>query len=351
MSGERAAGRVDAGLGGPVLDVHHHWLPRELVDAMERFVPAGYRVERQDNGVLRMYDPEGVQEMTVEPERYCSAALQIADMDAAGIDVALLSASCFPMWMTMRAARLINDASADLQRAHPDRFIPMAHVPPFGEDGALEELERARKELGLRGVCITTNFGKRYPDEAEYLPFLRKAAELDMPVFVHAAGSPVHREGLLQFDLNRTMGRSIDHCLVAIRLIYSGVLEQIPGLRLVMPHLGGSFFVNVKRFFHSPLALINEQPRPPYERLLDQLLFDTAPSFWWGPTEIACAIANLGVQRVALGSDYPASWEPTVMADAVAHVRALDLTTADRALVAGGNTAAFYGLDLTTVRR
>ena len=71
----------------------------------------------------------------------------------------------------------------------------------------------------------------------------------------------------------------------------------------------------MKRFFHSPLALLNEQPRVPYERLLDQLLFDTAPSFWYGPTEIACAIANLGVQRVALGSDYPASWEPTVMLD------------------------------------
>jgi hypothetical protein len=53
-------------------------------------------------------------------------------MDAAGVDVAVLSASYFPIWMTLRAARLLNDASADLQHAHPDRFVPMAHVPPFG---------------------------------------------------------------------------------------------------------------------------------------------------------------------------------------------------------------------------
>jgi aminocarboxymuconate-semialdehyde decarboxylase len=341
---ETNAPRRDAGLGGPVVDVHHHWLPRELVDHIEDYVPETYRVVRADGEPIRIYDPEGVQEMAVEPERYCTAALQLADMDAAGVDVALLSASCFPTWMTLRAARLMNDASADLQRTHADRFVPMAHVPPFGADGILEELERAAK-LGLRGVCITTNFHKRYPDEEEYRPFLRKAAELDLPVYVHAAGSPVDRGSLLKYDLNRTLGRSMDHCLVAIRLIYSGVLEELPGLRLVMPHLGGAFFVNVKRFFHSPLALINEQPRVHYERLLDQLLFDTAPSFWYGPTEIACAIANLGVQRVALGSDYPASWEPTVMLDAVAHVRALALAPADRARVAGGNTVAFYGLD------
>jgi len=346
MQERNAGGRVDAGLGGPVVDVHHHWLPRELVDHIEQYLPESYRVDRSGDGPIRIYDPEGVQEMAVEPERYTSAAAQLADMDAAGIDIALLSASCFPAWMTMRAARLLNDASADLQRAHPDRFVPMAHVPPFGEDGALEEMERARKELGLRGVCITTNFKRRYPDDEEYRPFLRKAAELDMPVYVHAAGSPVERGTLLRYDLNRTLGRSMEHCLVAIRLIYSGVLEELPGLRLVMPHLGGAFFVNVKRFFHSPLALISEQPRVPYERLLDQLLFDTAPSFWYGPTEITTAIANLGVRRVALGSDYPASWEPSVLADAVAHIRALTLDPADRALVAGGNTAAFYGLDL-----
>ncbi|HLI29138.1 MAG TPA: amidohydrolase family protein [Chloroflexota bacterium] len=345
MAANSAGGRRDAGLGGPVVDVHHHWLPRELVDHLEAYLPEGYRVVRAEGQPLRVYDPAGVQEMAVEPERYCSAAAQLADMDAAGIDVALLSASCFPTWMTLRAARLLNDAAADLQRAYPNRFVPMAHVPPFGEPGALAELERARKELGLRGVCIATNFQRRYPDEPEYRPFLRKAAELDIPVFVHAAGSPVHREGLLQYDLNRTLGRSMEHCLVTIRLLYSGVLEELPGLRLVMPHLGGAFFVNVKRFFHSPRALISEQPRvPAYERLLDQLLFDTAPSFWYGPTEIACAIANLGVRRVALGSDYPASWEPTVLHDAVEHVRALALAPAERALVAGGNAAAFYGL-------
>ena len=327
----------DAGLGGLVIDVHHHWLPRELVDRLERYLPEDHRVERGDDGTLEIYDAAGVPQMTVDPERYCTPAVQLADMDATGIDVALLSAGCFPSWMTLRAARLINDAAADLQRTHPRRFVAMAHVPPFGEAGALEEVERAGRELGLRGVCLTTNFRARFPDEEVYWPFLRKAAELDLPVFVHAAGGPVNRQGLAEYDLTRSLGRSFEHGLVTIRLIRSGVLEALPDLRLIMPHLGGVFFINTRRFFRHPRDRGQQ-------RLLDQLLFDTAPSFAYSPTEIGCAIANLGVGRVALGSDYPVGADARVLADAVAHVRALALDAADRARVAGGNAAAFYRL-------
>jgi aminocarboxymuconate-semialdehyde decarboxylase len=327
-----------------VIDAHHHWLPAELVDAMERYVPEGYRVDREADGLLQIYDQRGVLQMTVERARYCETAVQLADMDAGGIDVALLSASCFPSWITLDAARLLNDAAAELQRAHPTRFVAMAHVPPFGESSALEELERAARELSLRGVCITTNYRERYPDEDEYRPFLRKAAELDMPVFVHAAGTPVECQSLLKHDLYRSLGRSLDHALVAARLLYSGVLEELPGLRLVMPHLGGSFFVNTRRLLRESRVPSSAPPSARYTRLLDQLLFDTAPSFVYGPTELGVAVANLGVRRVALGSDYPVGGEPTMLADAVAHVRALGLPAADEARVLSGNAADFFAL-------
>ena len=129
---QSAAPRRDAGLGGPVVDVHHHWLARELVDHIEDYVPEGYRVVRSDSGPIRIYDPDGVQEMAVEPDRYCSAALQIADMDAAGVDVALLSASCFPTWMTMRAARLLSrsiEEPPDTQAAQKELSLPGVTAP------------------------------------------------------------------------------------------------------------------------------------------------------------------------------------------------------------------------------
>jgi aminocarboxymuconate-semialdehyde decarboxylase len=285
-------------------------------------------------------------QLTVEPEPYCDVRRQLADMDAGGVDVALLSGSCFPTWITLDGARLLNDAAADVQRQHPTRFVAMAHVPPFGSEGSLAELERAARELGLRGVCIATNYRQTYPDEEVYRPFFRKAAELDMPVFVHAAGAPVDCASLLKHSLYRSLGRSLDHALVTARLLYSGLLEELPGLRLMMGHLGGLFFVNTRRLLRDSRIPSSAPASERYLRLLDQFLFDTAPSFVYGPTELQCAIATLGVPRVTYGTDYPVGGEPTMLADGVAHLRALGLPAADEARVLGGNAAAFFGLDL-----
>ena len=326
---------------GPVIDVHHHWLPREIVDALEQWLPEGLRVERTER-IARVYDPRGSEVFAVTP-LYYDVAQQLADMDVAGVDVALLSGSCYPSWITLPAARLINDAAADLAREHGGRLKPMIHVPPFGEAGILEEMERAAK-LGLTGVCIATNFRNRYPDEEVYLPFLQKAVDLDLVVFVHAAGAPVHSEDLARYDLARTLGRSLDHCLVVTRMLYSGVLAGIPGLRMVMPHLGGSFYAHTRRFFESPPQVMTEAPRGGLEGLLDRLLFDTGPSFWHGPEEIDFAVRSLGLRRVALGSDYPVGADPKVLSDAVAHVRALPYPNPDKRRLAGENARDFYGL-------
>jgi predicted TIM-barrel fold metal-dependent hydrolase len=334
-----------AGDLGQVIDVHHHWLPIEIIDSIERYVRDGYRVVREGEGFLRIFDSNGSQVFTVNREAYSSISRRLEYMDAAGIDVALLSSACFPMWMTLEAARVINDAATDVLRDHGARLVPMVHVPPFGEDGILEEMERGAR-LGFRGVTIATNFKGLYPDAEQYLPFLRKAAELDLPVFVHAAGAPVHDEGLRDYGLVRSLGRSLEHCLVTVRLLYSGVLADIPGLRMVMPHLGGAFFSNVKRFLDRPA----EQPRVPLDSLrglLDQLQFDTAPSFWYGPIEIECAVKNLGANRVALGSDYPAhpaSADAAVLKNAVEHIRALGIPDTDKRRIAGENTREFFGL-------
>jgi predicted TIM-barrel fold metal-dependent hydrolase len=334
----------EAGGLGRVIDVHHHWLPRELVDHVEQFLPPGYRVERRDNGRLGIYDLDSLEGLTVDPERWCRADVQLAEMDAAGIDVAVLSAACYPSWLTLPAARLLNDAYADLQRQHPRRFVGLAHVPPFGDD-ALAELERAHA-LGLRGVCITTNFQGAYPDDAAFRPLLQQAAALGMPVVVHAASAPAENRALRPYNLYRTIGRSFDSCLVAARLLASGVLDELPSLRVVIPHLGGGFFLHVGRVAGVSQPEGAEQIRERTRRGLERLLFDTAPSFTWSPLEIGWAAARLGPGRLALGSDYPVGSDPRVLSDAVAHVQALPLDAADRARIAGANAAAFLGLEV-----
>jgi predicted TIM-barrel fold metal-dependent hydrolase len=332
-----------ADLGGRVIDVHHHWLPPELVDHVEDYLPPGYRAEREPDGRLGIYDPDGLEGLTVDPERWCHPDVQLGDMDAAGIDVAVLSAACYPSWLTMPAARLLNDAYADLQRQHPARFVGLAHVPPSDDPSALAELERARG-LGLRSVCVTTNFQGAYPDDPPYRPLLRKAADLHMPVVVHAAGAPAENRALRPYNLYRTIGRSFDSCVVAARLLASGVLDELPGLRVVIPHLGGGFFLHVGRVAGVSRPESAEEIRDRTRRGLDRLLFDTAPSFTWSPLEIGWAAERLGPARLALGSDYPVRNDPRVLSDAVAHVRALALDSADLIRIAGANAANFLGL-------
>lgn len=329
---------------GLVVDVHNHWMPQELLDTIEATLPADYRAVRTNDGRINIIDSFDITAQTIDIEGYGDTTKRLVNMDIAGIDVVMLSAGCYPSWMTMKAARMYNDAGADLMRKHGGRLRPMIHVPPFGEDGILEEIERAA-ELGLPGVGIATNFRGRYPDEDEYMPLLRKAAELNLPVFIHAAGQPVHSEDLRKYNLTRSLGRSLDHCLVAVRMLHSGILAGLPDLKIVINHLGGSFFATSKRY----LDVVPDRPMPPggYRRLLDQMLFDTAPAFWWGPAEIECAVRSLGAERIVLGSDYPAHpmrADPRVLQTAIANVRGAHLTPDEERLILGGNAQRFYGV-------
>lgn len=322
-----------------MIDVHHHWLPRELVDDLASYLPEGYSV-RQAPGIKHIIDPRGLRVQSVFEEEFPDVDHRLALMDEAGIEVALVSPGCYPNWITMKAARLMNDASTDLVRRHGDRLKPMVNVPPFGEPGILEEMERAAR-MGLTGVAMTAHFQGLYPDEEAYLPFLRKAAELNLPVFMHAAGAPVHYEDLIKHNLATPMGRAIDLCLAPLKLLYSGVFDSIPDLKLVVAHLGGFTFLNLKRFFGSPAreghgGYTMEQAHQAMERML----FDTAPSGWYGPAEIKFAIEALGVDRVALGSDYPHGQ----LREAVDHVQSLAAGDAARRQVGDGNARRFYGL-------
>lgn len=333
-----------ANANGIVIDVHNHWMPQELLDRIERTLPEGFRAVRTDDGRINILDRFGDSHQTIDIEGYGDTTKRLANMDIAGIDVVMLSAGCYPSWMTMDAARTYNDAGADLMRKHGGRLRPMIHVPPFGEPGILEEMERAAK-LGLPGVGIATNFRGRYPDEDEYLPFLRKAAELNLPVFIHAAGQPVHSEDLRKYTLTRSLGRALDHTLVAVRMLYSGILAGLPNLRVVINHLGGTFFATTKRYLDT--APDAKLPPGGYRKLLDQMLFDTAPAFWWGPAEVECAVRSLGAEHVALGSDYPAHpmrADPRVLQVAIANVRGAHLSADEERMILGGNAERFYGV-------
>ena len=214
-------------------------MPQELLDTLEKHLPDDYTAARDNEGRCNIKDRFGSTAQTIDTIAYGDITKRLQNMDIAGIDVALLSAGCYPTWMTMTAARMFNDAGADLMRKHGGRLRPMIHIPAWGEEGIIEEVERAAK-LGLVGLGITTNYHGKYPDEDEYMPLFKKAADLGLPVFIHAAGGPVHTDDLRKYNLTRNLGRALDHTLVAVRMLYSGLLAGLPNLKVVSNYISAA---------------------------------------------------------------------------------------------------------------
>ncbi len=320
-----------------IIDVHHHWMPQEHVENLEKYLRPGEVVEPldEDNWFIKAKG-----RILFPPARaYYRIDEHIRDLDIAGVDMAVLSLSCWQEWTTMATAPVINDCMAEVQSRHPDRFIGLAHVPPF-EEGALEELERAVKVLGLRGVAITTHTLGRYPDAPEFRPFYAKVAELDVPIIVHAASLP-QGEAILNIVYDGIghplVGRILDHSLATIRTLTSHMLDDFPSLRFVHGHLGGAAFFPAREW----LMLAG----PEYEKYRPQLYFDTAP-LGWSRHALTCAAASHGVDYVMMGSDYPAAAHSGQdIASAVKAIQELDLTAEEKERILGGNAARVFKIE------
>jgi predicted TIM-barrel fold metal-dependent hydrolase len=329
----------------PIIDAHHHFIPAKIFEDLESYLPPEMTVER-DEKMVRV-SSDGTLKLRAEREPYSSAAYQLRDMDAAGVQTSILSASVYQEWMSVRASKVFNLEMAELQQKHGDRFVGLAHVPPFGEAGALEELERAIREYGLKGVCITTSFKDKYPDDPAYWDFYRKVNELDVPIFVHAAGCPVCMPTLEPYELSTTIGRPLDHTLATTRILYGGVLDEFKNLRFLMGHLGGAFYILLRRLIPDPNGArqLPAVPKRDYAEQLRRIWFDTAPSFFQSPAQIRCAIETLGLDRIVFGSDYPAGTKAgIVMPEGIDHIHKLGLSAAEKNALLYGTARELFRL-------
>lgn len=287
--------------GHTVVDVHHHYIPGEVLHRLEDYLPPEVTTARKGDRVSFWRD--GIELLTPDTVLMPDIERQIADMDAGGVDIAVCSISSLQEFCTLKMARVVNDGMGEIQRRHPDRIYGLIHVPPF-EDGALEEVERGAKDLGLKGVCVTTHTQGKYLDAEEYMPLFHKAQDLGLPIVVHASTIPAdYRRTLEVYDLARSMGRVLDHTLATIRLIYSDHLRELPRLRFFQGHLGGAMFILRGRF--DPSYKTHWNPAEvDFDKYLGQMYYDTAPPFWYR-AEIRCAIETLGADHICYGSDYP----------------------------------------------
>lgn len=267
---------------------------------------------------------------------------RIADMDVLGIDVQAISPSPglyyygTPPELGREAARLVNDAVADAAARHPDRLVGMGTVPLQNVEFAIAEMHRCLGSLGLRGIEIGTNVSGIDLHDARFRPFFAAAEELGTLLFLHPLGftSPA-RMG--QFYFNNLIGNPLETTLALGHLIFGGVLDEYPGLRIVAAHGGGTLPSYWGRLDHGWHAREDCRTcRHPPSHYLRQLWFDTLV---FDRRQLDALIAAHGDTRLCLGTDYPFD-----MAEPNPISFHSGIEGEARARIMGGNAAALLGL-------
>ena len=279
-------------------------------------------------------------------------AAHVRMMDASGIDAGVLT--CGPGFdqPDIAICRLINDRLREAEKAHPGRFVGLAHVPALKPEEAAAELKRCTVELGFPGAVIASEMQDLPLDAEELRPFWKACADLNLYVFIHPLPRVIRWARMDADDLGRMLGWEFSLMTAAVRLVNSGLLDEIPSLKIQFSHFAGGIgryrgrirgFQAREKWGTAQLARHGRRPKAPFEHYLDhRLLYDIAG--WAGPdgaAELGEHWVRFGLQELALSqlvfaSDYPqAVREPAEVAVYVEAVRGLGED--GRAIAAGAN--------------
>jgi aminocarboxymuconate-semialdehyde decarboxylase len=312
------------------IDIHSHIVDRHYNDALigdlelqAEKTPSGQTLFRR-NGYTFLWE---------RPDMFDIPG-RLRKMDDQGIDMRVLSLST-PNVYEWRGARQVemtrhvNDATAALVRSHPDRFAGLSSLPLDDVPASLKELDRVA-ELGLCGVMIGSNVGGVPINDARFEPIWARIDALRMPVFEHPM-FPANT-GAEEFEMPLRIGFVFDTTAAAARLIYSGIFERYPNFPYILAHTGGALLMvlerldNGYRLFPDCRKHIGRLP----SEYAKHLYYDTCSFF--GPA-LKMAHELVGAEHLLWGSD-----DPFIGADS-SHVDKLDLPSADKAKILGGNAA------------
>jgi aminocarboxymuconate-semialdehyde decarboxylase len=271
---------------------------------------------------------------------------RFADLDAMGLDMQLVMPppnQCYytvPLDISVPASRMVNDGIAEYVARKPDRFVALGTVPLIDGNEAATELARCMGRLGFKGVEILTNVAGRELSDPAYAPFWKKAEELNALVLIHPNGF-TEGQRLSRFYFNNVIGNPFETTLALHYLIFDGVLERHPGLKILAVHGGGYLPAYSGRIDHAWGARSDshaELPHPP-TRYLKKIYFDTVV---FTPHQLKNLVDLFGADHVLMGTDYPfdmAEYDPI---GHLASVESFDAGTV--AAIAGGNAKRLLGL-------
>lgn len=325
------------------VDVHSHVLPKEMMEAIRRR-PRDYQMRVEGAGEKEIFIRDDQHSTPVYAE-FHDADAKVEGMDRRGIDISVISVSpvVFFYWLEpnagLAAARVLNDGIARMVQARPDRLRGMATLPMQNPDAAITELERVVKEHGFRSVELGCRVRGELLAEPRFRPVLRRAQELGVFIFTHP-----YIEGALPPDLGcyylgNLAGLPFDTALMAAHLMFSGALEELPGLNIILAHGGGHLPYQIGRLAHGHQvrkeAKANTSNSP--LKLLRRFYFDALTH---DADALRFLVEKAGADRVTIGTDAPYDMGED---NPVAMIHSLSLTDRQRDQILGLNALALLG--------
>ncbi len=337
-SGRRAS-------SGPVIDVHCHILCPQVEDLV-----AGHpaKIAEAARGAEALGAASVEQNMALMGEwrpKLVDPAVRLADMDHCGIDRQVLSPSPtqYYYWAEPDLADAVvsaqNQAIAEMCALHPDRFTGMAAVSLQHPEQAAKQLRYCVRELGFRGVEISSHIDGRDLGDPHFAPFWQCAEELGVVVFLHPLAAGLGARGASHY-LSNLIGVPLETTLALAHMIFGGVLDRHTGLKLVAAHGGGFMGSYWARFDHgwSVRPECRTCAHPP-SHYLKHIHFD---SIMFEPAQLRALIEFHGADRILMGSDYPFDMG---LSDPVRLIEATPgLSTLERERILGKTAAELFGI-------
>jgi predicted TIM-barrel fold metal-dependent hydrolase len=320
------------------IDCQSHIFPSEYIEILAQNPHPPQVIRRGSEAIVTYGD---VQTFRLQDEAY-DPKRKLKDMDAAGVDIALLSTNIPPPCMLSpelgnKGAQSINDAIAELVDTYPNRFAGLACLPWQNPDEAITEMDRT-KRLGFRGIMLYSHIGGEPVDAPHFEPVYAHAEALQMPIVMHPT-VPTWGEAIKDHWMIGMMGLQVDNSFALLRLILSGILERHPNLQLVMPHVGGILPYMSGRIDHQTevLGRAREHITQPPSTYLSRIYLDTvSPSL----QALHYAYQFVGEHHLLFGTDHP--WVD--MRRFVSLIEEMDIPDAARARIFGENAATLFDL-------
>jgi predicted TIM-barrel fold metal-dependent hydrolase len=286
------------------------------------------------------------------PELHDVGERRIAAMDAAGIDVQVLSMAA-PAVQTLEPDAAVplavesNDQLAETVAAHPDRYAGFATLPTTDPKAAAGELERAVRQLGMKGAMIHGHTHGQFLDEPQFWPVLEAAEGLEVPIYLHPTYPPQVVRDAYFSGLDPAVAGSLassgwgwhaETALHSLRMVAAGIFDRFPGLQFILGHMGENLPFYLDRANRKLGKVTAHLQRPLADYLLTQFHITTSGFVSLPPLE--CTLAVFGADRIMFSVDYP--FED--MREARDFLDAAPLAPADKEKIAHGNAERLLNL-------